>query len=354
MVSTARIVGAASAHPGELPQDALWRDFFADHYAHSRVAETVFRRSGVRTRHGVADPRVEDLSRWGTGARMRRYLAEALPLGKEAVAGCLADAGLRAADVDAFTVVSCTGYATPGIDVLLARDLGFAPDVQRLQVGHMGCYAAIPGLSAAADGVVARGRTTVLLCLELTSLHLQPPTDDAEQIVAHALFSDAAAAVALTDHGPGLEVLDVVAHTDAEHTGLMTWDVTDLGFRMSLSPKVPRVLREHVVDVVGGLLARNGLRVGDVAGWAVHPGGPRIVDTVADRLGLDDEQVRLSREVLRDHGNCSSATVLLILERLLPELRPGDHVVALAFGPGLTLYATLLRASPSADGRARG
>lgn len=353
----ARIAGVASALPSVMPQDSLWDGFFAEHYSHSRVAETVFRRSGVRTRHGVADPRVEDLSSCGTGARMRRFVAEALPLGKEAVADCLADAGLEAADVDAFTVVSCTGYATPGIDVLLARDLGFAPSVERLHVGHMGCYAAIPGLATAADGVVARGRTTVLLCLELTSLHVQPPSDDSEQMVAHALFSDAAAAVVLQPAGAGrrgrragdaappeLEVVDVVAHTDAEHAGLMTWDVTDLGFRMSLSPKVPRVLRERVADVVGGLLARNALGVRDIAGWAVHPGGPRIVDTVAERLGLDEEQVRVSRDVLRDHGNCSSATVLLILERLRGGLHPGDPVVALAFGPGLTLYATLLRA----------
>lgn len=353
-MSGARIAGVASALPSAMPQESLWSDFFAAHYEQSRVAETVFRRSGVRTRHGVADPRVEDLSGWGTGARMRRFVAEALPLGKEAVSACLADAGLAAADVDAFTVVSCTGYATPGLDVLLARDLGFAPSVQRLHVGHMGCYAALPGLTTAADGVAARGMTSVVLCVELTSLHLQPPSDDSEQMVAHALFSDAAAAVALRPagaggrperDGPDLEVVDVVAHTEAEHAGLMTWDVTDLGFRMALSPKVPRVLGEHVADVIGGLLARHGLGVDDVAAWAVHPGGPRIVDTVAARLGLDEERVRVSREVLRDHGNCSSATVLLILERLRAGLRPGDPVVALAFGPGLTLYAALLRAA---------
>lgn len=341
----ARVVGSGSAVPGEMPQDGLWEDFFAGHYGGSRLAETVFRRSGVLTRHGVADPRVEDLSRWSTGARMRRFVAEAVPLGKEAVSACLDDTGLAAADIDTFTVVSCTGYATPGLDVLLARDLGFDPSTQRLTVGHMGCYAAIPGLTTVADAVTARGRTAVLLCVELTSLHVQPPTDDTEQMVAHALFSDAAAAVAVRAEGPGLAVVDAVARTDAEHAGLMTWDVTDLGFRMSLSPKVPRVLRRHVAGVVGGMLARHGLGVTDVAGWAVHPGGPRIVDTVAAELGLGEEQVEASRAVLRDHGNCSSATVLLILEALRPTLRPGDPVVALAFGPGLTLYATLLRAT---------
>jgi predicted naringenin-chalcone synthase len=341
----AAIVGGGSAVPGELPQDDLWRDFFDAHYRGNRLAKRVFEISGVRTRHGVADPRVEDVSNWSTAARMRRFLTEALPLGKEALARCLDDAGLRPADIGQLTVASCTGYATPGLDILLARDLGLPASVQRLHIGHMGCYAAIPGLATVADTAAARGRTALLLCLELTSLHIQPPSDDREQMVAHALFSDAAAAVAVAPAGRGMAVVDVVARTDTEHSGLMTWDVTDLGFRMGLSPRVPKVLREHVVDAMAELLTPHGLRIPDVAAWAIHPGGPQIVDVVAERLGLDEDGVAASRAVLRDHGNCSSATALLILERLRAEhdLHVGDHVVAMAFGPGLTLYAALLR-----------
>jgi predicted naringenin-chalcone synthase len=339
------IVGSGSALPGVMRQDELWAEFFSRHYAGSRLAAVLWERSGVRTRHAVADPRAEDLSQWSTGARMRRFVAEALPLGKEALTACMADAGLAPADVDSLTVVSCTGYSTPGLDILLSRDLGLPTHLQRLSIGHMGCYAAIPGLATVADTVVARSRTALLLCLELTSLHIQPAAADREQMVAHALFSDAAAAVALRPAAGGLEVVDVVAHTDAEHAGLMTWDVTDLGFRMGLSPQVPKVLRQHVAEVVGELLGRAGLAASDIAGWAVHPGGPQILDVVQERLALDDDRLAASRAVLRDHGNCSSATVLLILQRMLTEeLEPGAHVVAMAFGPGLTLYAALLRA----------
>ena len=343
-VAPATVAGFGSAVPARYSQQDLWDGFFREHYAGSRYAAPVWRRSGIETRHGVVDPRVEDISGWGTGARMRRYVEEALPLGKEALSECLRDAGLDAGDIEQLTVVSCTGYATPGLDILLARDLGLAPTTRRLSVGHMGCYAALPGLGSVADTVSARGGAALLLCLELTTLHLQPATDDPEQIVAHALFADAAAAVALTPDRGRFEVVDVVAHTDAASAGLMTWDVTDLGFRMTLSPSVPKVLAEHVAAVVDGLLARHGVRRDAVAGWAVHPGGPRIVDVVTDRLGLADEDVAESRSVLRDYGNCSSATVLLILDRLARrDLRPGDHVVALAFGPGLTLYTALLR-----------
>jgi predicted naringenin-chalcone synthase len=95
--------------------------------------------------------------------------------------------------------------------------------------------------------------------------------------------------------------------------------------------------------VVMGLLGRYGLDVADISGWAVHPGGPRILDVVRDRLGLADDALETSRAVLREYGNCSSATALLLLERMAPRIPHGAYVVALAFGPGLTLQAGLLQ-----------
>ena len=338
---TARIRGIGSALPGQpVAQDELWSGFYAEHCGGGALRERLFRGAGVRQRHVVANPLVEDVSQWPTAERMRRYVTDALPLGKEAVGAALADAGLAAEDVGLFTVTSCTGYATPGVDIRTAASLGMAPDVQRLVVGHMGCYAALPSLGAVADFAAARGRPAVLLCLELTSLHVQPPTDDLGQVVSHALFGDAAVAVVVEPGaGPGWEIVDISALTDAGTAGHMTWDVTDLGFRMGLSPDVPGVLARHVGPAIGGLLGRHGLRTSDVDAWAVHPGGPRILDTVADHLDLPAGALNASRRVLAEHGNCSSATVLLVLEEL------GDvdgPVVAMAFGPGLTLYATLL------------
>ncbi|MBC7639594.1 MAG: type III polyketide synthase [Rhodoferax sp.] len=354
---TSRVAGAGHAVPAPMGQQALWDGYFRQHYADDRVAKRVWTSSGITTRHGVVDPTREDISGVSTGVRMRRFVEEAVPLGKEAVSSALASAGLDASDVGLFGVVSCTGYATPGLDILLARDLGMTVDVQRLMIGHMGCYAALPGLGAVADYSTARRRPSVLLCLELTSLHVQPPTvsarsgspaaDDLQQMVAHALFSDAAAAVVVEPGGPGLEVVDVIARTDVSTSDHMTWDVTDLGFKMGLSPRVPDVLAVHVRDVVSDLLGRNGCTIGDVDAWAVHPGGPRILDVVEDRLDLAPEAMSASRAVLRDYGNCSSATVLLVIEHLVSsgDVGPWGLLVAMAFGPGLTLYAALLRAT---------
>jgi predicted naringenin-chalcone synthase len=345
------VTGSGQAYPESERQDVLWEEFFGPHFGGGRVAGRIFHGAGVRSRHCVANPLVEDLSRWSTGERMARYAEEAAPLGKDAVSSALGAAGLRPEDVGLFAVASCTGYLTPGLDIGLARDLGMSTGLQRLVVGHMGCYAALPALGAVADFVVARQRPAVLLCVELTSLHIQPPTDDLEQVVAHALFSDAAAAVVVEPAAPGsggLRVVDVAAVTDPATADHMTWDVTDLGFRMGLSPRVPDVLAHHVEPMVAGLLARNGVSRDEVSGWAVHPGGPRILDTVERELGLPDGALNPSREVLAEHGNCSSATVLLVLEelrRVSGPVPPGRYVVAMAFGPGLTLYAALLRAS---------
>lgn len=346
------LAGAGHAFPETVTQDQIWDGFFARHYGEHRLARRLFGSVGVDQRHAVVNPVQEDVSGWSTGRRMDRFVHEAMPLGASAITAALVAAELDACDVGLFAVASCTGYATPGLDILLARDLGMPADVQRLAIGHMGCYAALPSLGAVGDYVGYRGRAAVLLCLELTSLHLQPGAPegqppDLEQVVAHALFSDAASAVVVRPGGAGLQLLDLVAVTDVENAALMTWDVTDLGFRMGLSARVPDVLAQHVRGTVESLLARHDLRIPQVTGWAIHPGGPRILDVVRDRLELDEVLLTASREVLRTHGNCSSATVLVVLDELCRTAppAPGDHVVALAFGPGLTMYAALLRQS---------
>jgi predicted naringenin-chalcone synthase len=297
----------------------------------------------VVTRHGIINPSIEDVSQWTTRQRMERYLVEALPMGKEAACRALDAAGLAPADVGLFAVCSCTGYVSPGLDILLARDLGMAAATQRLFVGHMGCYAALPGLGR--GGRLRRGPLAgprSCLCCELTSLHVQPASRDPQQIIAHSLFSDAAAAAVLLPGVPGLTVREVAAFTDTTTADHMSWHVTDLGFRMGLSPKVPDALATHVAPVIDALLDRHGLRRSDVDGWVVHPGGPRILDVVRDQLELPEEELAASRSVLASHGNCSSPTVLMILDEVRRARPDAQTIVMMAFGPGLTLYAALL------------
>lgn len=363
----ATVAGLGTALPGAVDQHLLWDRFFHGHFTDARLARRIFDGSGVHRRHAVANPVHENLSHWSTEARMQRYAAEAPPLGHRAVAAALTDAGVLAEDIRRLTVASCTGYSTPGLDIELTTSLALRPDVHRLLVGHMGCYAALPALRSTADFVIAHREPAVLLCLELTSLHVQPPTTDPQQIVSHALFSDAAVALVLQPHddagdegsdGPGsgeltggltgaLELVDTTAFVDTTAAEYMTWEITDLGFRMSLSPRVPDVLAQHLPTVLKAFLAEHELEVRDVRAWAVHPGGPRILDVVEQTLELPPQALAASRSVLAEHGNCSSATVLLVLDELLEQgaLDAGGPAVAMAFGPGLTLYLGLFTAS---------
>lgn len=355
------LVGWSMATPGRVNQEDLW-DFFREHFANNPFAAKVWDSSGIASRHLAVDPRKEAVVEWTTGERMQRFLTEALPLGRGAVVDALAAASIRPQDVGLFAVVTCTGHVVPGMDVLLAHDLQMAPDVRRVNVGHMGCHAAIPGLAAVSEYVAVNGKPAVLLCLELTSLHTQPrsatlhagnPTvDDFEQVVAHSLFADGAAAVVVSPNptpGAGLgrpiEIADIAAVTDSAVSDLMAWTITDHGFRMRLSAQVPDVLESHVGGIVEDLLAKHGLDRSDIGGWAVHPGGSRILRKVASRLGLTEEDIAPSYEVLREYGNCSSPTVLMVLQRLLQTrpVPPGKAIIALGFGPGLTIFGALLK-----------
>lgn len=362
------IVGAGSATPPGYAQRELWEKWGRDYFHAQPLAETAWSSSKIDRRHFAADPYDVAARHASTGTRMQRYAELSLPLGRAAATEALAAAGVAPQDIGLFAVVSCTGYATPGLDILLARELGMDPGVRRVVVGHMGCHAAIPGLGAVSEYAAVRHRPALLLCLELCSLHMQPPLASGEdeqateasfdQATAHALFGDAASAIVIQPEtnepgtfGAGLEVVDIFSTTDADSTGHMSWTITDHGFRMRLSRRVPSVLRKHVRNAATELLATRGLTLADVDGYAIHPGGPQILRVVGDALELSDDDLQPSYDILREYGNCSSATVLLVLNRLLKTrpLRPGSHVLAMAFGPGLTLFSALLRTPTRSD-----
>jgi len=284
-----------------------------------------------------------------TGERMAAYRDVAYTLGGEALRAALArGSATRAADaITDLCVVSCTGYTAPGLDVLLARDLGLPRDVRRVNVGHMGCFGALVGLRQCLAAVRAYpDATAAMLSVEVCSLHLSP-SEDPEILTSFALFGDAAAALTLgyDETATGPEVVDAYCAADFASADQMSWTITDQGFVMGLSPRVPVTLRRNIAGVVEGLLAPHGLRPSDITHWLAHPGGPSILTVIQRQLELSDEQMTLSWQTLRDHGNCSSATVLLILEALLRSGKPrrGEWGVMMAFGPGLTLETCLLR-----------
>jgi predicted naringenin-chalcone synthase len=350
------IEGIGTALPAlSLPQhlSAAWSQRAAWGNGRRRLIPAVFLRTGVRRRHSVVlegDPvrqdffqPARDASDGGptTRERMERYEREAGPLALRAARAALADAGSPPAPpITHLVTVSCSGFRAPGFDLDLLRGLGLDPTVARTHVGFMGCHGALNGLRVARAFVESDPSCRVLLCaVEMCSLHYDYRTET-PRILANALFADGAAAlVAGPAGGTWLHVASGSAILPAS-ADLMTWSIGDHGFEMGLSPRVPETIRAHLRPWLDRWLAAQGLTPADVRSWAIHPGGPRILDVVGDALGLGAEATAESRAVLEECGNMSSPTVLFILDRLRRRAAPRP-CVALGFGPGLAAEAAL-------------
>lgn len=302
-----------------------------DGRAESALAQTFFRPSSGPVDRGPS-----------TLARGERYAAEAPRLALEAAHAALANAQTDARRITHLVTVSCTGFNAPGVDAELIKRLGLPHAVERTHVGFMGCHGAINGLRVANAFVRADPRARVLLCaVELCSLHFHFAPDP-QQAVANALFADGAAAAIIGSGGPGARLAACASCLLPESEEAMTWKIGDHGFEMTLSPRVPSVLQAHLRSWLEPWLSEQSLAIGDVGSWAVHPGGPRILGTVAECLDLPSGATGASAEILAEHGNMSSPTVLFILERL-QRRRESLPTLLLAFGPGLVAEAALLR-----------
>lgn len=319
----------------------------------------VYERSGVVRRGAVIfeqgeDGRVAQVlylagGSPGTGERMALYERLAPGLGHIAGARAVEGAGIEPSAVTHLITASCTGFSAPGVDQALGDLLGLDRGVERAHLGFMGCHAAVNGLALAR--MICRGdadAVVLVCCVELCSLHMQFG-GHWSGVVANALFADGAAAAVVVGAGAkhersGFRVVDSATQRIAGSEDEMGWTIGDRGFEMFLSPRVPDRIGEAVPGWVDRWLGGRGLGRDDIRCWAVHPGGPRVLESVTGSLEIDAARARWSGEVLREHGNMSSATVLFVLDRARADLRAGDLCVALAFGPGLVAEGLLLEA----------
>jgi len=276
--------------------------------------------------------------------RMRRYEAEAPALALEAAQSALFASGFAPSSITHVITVSCSGFVAPGVDAALIRALGLPPTTQRTHVGFMGCHGALNAIRVAHGYLGALPESRVLIvAVELCSLHYQYSAED-ETNLANGLFSDGAAAlVACGAPPPGVTPWRCAATGSCllpDSEDAMTWKIRDHGFQMTLSRDVPIKIKAHLKPWLTAWLAENGLAMEEIGSWAVHPGGPAILQGVRDALALQKEDLAPSWSVLRDYGNMSSPTVLFVID----QLRRGQAelpCVALGFGPGLAVEAVL-------------
>jgi alkylresorcinol/alkylpyrone synthase len=337
--------------PNYYDQDALLdglRQRWSQRHFNPERLERLHRNVLVGGRH-LALPIGEYAGLTSWGKANDAWIRVAQEVGGAAVLDALARAGLSAAEVDALIFVTVTGVATPSIDARLVNRLRLPARIKRMPIFGLGCVAGAAGIARAADYVRAfPDQVAVLLSVELCSLTLQPDDLSIPNLIATGLFGDGAAAVAVVGErraaaGPAIVASRSVFYPDSER--VMGWDISEDGFHIVLSADVPQVVRNYLRRDVDDFLADHGLARADIVSWVCHPGGPKVLEAMEQALELPPEALAVTWKSLREVGNLSSTSVLLVLADTLESHRPpaGSWGLLLAMGPGFCSELVLLR-----------
>ena len=224
----------------------------------ARMIDAAASRSGIETRSVVvpdAEPSVgtrfypvdPTAPSPGTKQRMMLYKEWANKLSAVAVADVLQSTGYAPSSIDRLVTVSCTGFSAPNFDHHLVNTLGLSPNIQRTHIGFMGCAVALVGFTSVLDSLRSgsqENRTTLLVSVELCSLHLQTePTRD--NILANMIFADGCGA-ALFSTVPGARaqarLVRTFSHIFPTSAQFMGWEIGDTGFEMMLSSQLPEII----------------------------------------------------------------------------------------------------------------
>ena len=375
---SARIAGVGAAFPRHFYDQetllAALRGYWEQRYFNLDRIEQLHKNVLVGGRH-LALPIEEYPGLTTFGQTNSAWIRVAEEIGGEAVMAALARCGLTVRDIDALFFVTVTGIATPSIDARLINRLGLRSDLKRVPIFGLGCVAGAAGIARAADYV--RGfpdQIAVLLSVELCSLTLQRQDLSIPNLIASGLFGDGAAAAvvvgaeraaalasrrparatalatdlpgapgAATPLGPEIVATRSIFYPNSER--VMGWDISETGFQIVLSADVPKVVEDHLRADVDAFLGARGLTRGDIASWVCHPGGPKVLAAMEQALATPEGALELTWRSLREVGNLSSTSVLLVLERTLAERRPpaGSLGMLLALGPGFCTELVLLR-----------
>jgi alkylresorcinol/alkylpyrone synthase len=346
------ISGVASAFPKHYYKQHQIAAALKRHWAGSmenpQVLERLLTRVGVDGRYlSLPLESYDRLSTWGEANDAWIEVAE--EIGETALCRALTRAGLETGDLGAIFFTSVTGIASPSIDARLINRMRLPANIRRVPIFGLGCVGGAAGISLASDYVRAYpGKVAALIAVELCSLTWQRQDTSVANVISSGLFGDGAASVILTGAEPESRGPRVVATKSTFYPGtedVMGWHISEKGFNIVLSPDVPKVIERHLAKDVDELLADNDLRRADVGTWIMHTGGPKVLEATAAALGLEREALEVSWRCLREVGNLSSASVLLVLEEYMNRRRPapGTYSILAAMGPGFCSELVLLR-----------
>lgn len=246
--------------------------------------------------------------------------------------------------------VTCTGYLSPSPPQVFFSGKENIPSITHAY--HMGCYAALPAIRMGKAIVLDEDHDVDIVHTEICSLHMNPGVHNPEQIVVQTLFADGHIKYSISQDQKGGFALKVKAIHERllpDSLNDMTWIPGPVGMMMTLSKEVPNKIRDAIPEFLSDLCLKVDVDFHDVLKtgiFAIHPGGPKIIEAVQKKLELIDEQVSASKKILLSRGNMSSATLPHVWKEIMDSKpKAGTKIVSLAFGPGLTIFGALFEVS---------
>ncbi len=361
----------STAVPDTVYTQEFVRDFMKKNLAGNRSMErainSIYSHSGIRKRHSVIrefcagagsgpffDVDSFSLLNPPTGKRNEIYAEETAKLIRPLATKAVKESQFEISDITHVITASCTGFFSPGPDWLVIRELGLPANTPGHHIGFMGCYAAFPALRVAQYITDSQPDAVVLvICTELCTLHL-PFTQNMDALLAASLFADGSAAALVSaiypdTNRPALRLQSLHTSHIPEGEKDMKWTIGNNGFDMTLTTRIPKLIRSHLPAAMAntpGFLFNDP----EFDYWAVHPGGRAIIDAVQEGFRLVDAALQPSRDTLSEYGNMSSATILFVLDYILKRAPVSrSRILAMAFGPGLTIESGILERIPASS-----
>lgn len=310
------------------------------------ITRTVLQRdNGIEERRLSVDS-LDEVFAIDPNTLAHRFLVHASVLAAQAGASALAKAHLKAAQIDAVVVSTCTGYLCPGLSGYVVQSLGLRPDVQAFDLVGQGCAAALPNLMLGNALLASGGCENVLsICVEISSAAMYLDNDPGVLISA-CLFGDGAGAAVLSRKAAlgtrQIEWKDSTSLIEPGQRSALMFEQRDGMLRNILTREVPELAADYAQRVLGTVLVRSGLRASDVGTWIMHAGGRDVLQALERRLQLQAQDLRYSAAMLREYGNLSSAFVYFVLDAALADKAESGWWWLSSFGAGFSCHGALL------------
>ena len=311
-----------------------------------KKVKKIFEGAAVDKRYSIMDP-VEVFTATSFEEKNDIYSREVIVLGEQVLEKALEKAGWEPQTLDYIITVSCTGIMIPSLDAYLINKMKLKQDIVRLPVTEMGCAAGISGIIYAKNFLKANpGKRAAVIAVESPTATFQLNDFSMPNIVSAAIFGDGSACCLLSsyeeDYGPEILDEEMYHFYDAEH--MMGFKLTTSGLQMVLDVEVPETISSHFGDIIHPFLKKNNLEIADIDHMIFHPGGKKIISTVEALFSGLGKNIDDTKEVLKQYGNMSSATVLYVLERIMDNKpQAGEKGLMLSFGPGFSAQRVLLQ-----------